>query len=115
MRGPVPAGARDHLEQALVHVSGIAPRPVLRLSGSLTRHDDPALLRPVVAKATIDVSGRVIRAHIAAASETEAINLLEGRLHRILRGLTDREVAARREGRPPAPGEWRHGDLPSHA
>ncbi len=115
VRGPVPAGARDHLEQALVHVSGIAPRPVLRLSGSLTRHEDPALLRPVVAKATIDVSGRVIRAHIAAASETEAINLLESRLHRILRGLTDREVAARREGRQPAPGEWRHGDLPSHA
>lgn len=110
-RGPVPARARENLARALTHVARAAPRPVLRITASLTRHEDPALVAPVVAKASLDVNGRPVRAHVAAASESEAISLLESRLHRNLRELADRGVAERHEGLVPKPGEWRHAAL----
>ena len=111
IRGPVPSHARETLARALIHVTDAAPRPVLRITASLTRHEDPALDRPVVAKASLDVGGRPVRAHVAAATESEAVNQLESRLHRNLRTLAERDVAERREGQVPEPGEWRHSDL----
>jgi len=112
MRGSVPARARENLARALTHVAGASPRPVLRITASLDRHADPALDRPFVAKATFDVNGRPVRAHVAAASVSEAIRLLADRLERNLRALAERDVAGRREGQAPAPGEWQHGAIP---
>ena len=113
IRGPIPARSRTNLEWALARVARVAPQPVLRITASLIRNEDPALVRPVVAKATLDVNGRAVRAHAAAASENEAVSLLESRLHRNLRALADREIAERHEGRAPELGEWRHADIPS--
>lgn len=112
-RGAVPRRARDDLAGALKHVARVAPSPVLGITASLTRHEDPALLRPVVAKASIALSGHSVRAHSTAASESEAIRSLESRLHRRLREIGGRDLAERREGQPPETGEWRHGDLRS--
>lgn len=98
LRGPAPARARERLARALVHASLDAPWPVLRITASLCRHEDPALLRPVIAKASLDVSGRLVRAHAAAATENEAIALLASRLHRNLRDLGERDIAARHRG-----------------
>lgn len=98
LRGPVPARARESLARALVHVSLDAPRPVLRITASLCRQEDPAVLRRVVAKASLDVSGRSVRAHAAAPSESEAIALLESRLHRRLHELAQRDIARRHSG-----------------
>ncbi len=111
IRGSVPSRARENLARALTHAAGVAPQPVLRITASLDRHEDPALARPFVAKATLDVNGRPVRAHVAAASVSEAIRLLEDRLQRNLRALAERDVADRREGRAPEPGEWQHGDI----
>jgi hypothetical protein len=111
LRGHVSARARGELADALVHVAQVAPSPVLHVSASLTRHEDPALPRPVVAKAMLALGRRVVRAHVAAASESEAIGLLESRLQRNLRRLAERDLGERREGRAPEPGEWRHGDI----
>jgi hypothetical protein len=112
IRGSVPSRARKDLARALVHVAAVSPRPVLRITASLDRHEDPALDRPFVAKATLDVNGRTVRAHVAAASVSEAIHLLESRLKRNLHALAERDVAARREGQVPEPGEWKHGATP---
>ncbi len=103
LRGAVPARARESLARALVHVSLEAPLPVLRITGSLSRQADPALPRPVVAKASLDVSGRFVRAHAAAATESEAIALLQSRLHRNVRALAERDVAHRRSAQLPEP------------
>lgn len=84
-RGPVSRHAGEKLARALTEVVRVAPRPVLRVTASLTRHEDPARSRPFVAKATISVAGRSVRAHAAAASENEAVALLESRLRRNLR------------------------------
>lgn len=110
-RGPVPERARDELSHALRVVAEVAPRPVLHIHGSITRHEDPAVARPVVAKAALDLGRHVVRAHVAAASEHEAIDLLEARVHRNLRRLADRAAVERREGRAPTEGEWRHRNV----
>lgn len=89
-RGPVAKHARENLSRALAHVARVAPRPVVRITASLTRDEDPARDRPVLAKATIALNGCAVRAHVRAASESEAIALLESRLHRNLRKLGDR-------------------------
>jgi ribosome-associated translation inhibitor RaiA len=89
-RGPVPKRARVNLARVLTHVARVAPRPVVRITASLTRSEDPARDRPVLAKATIALNGCAVRAHVRAASESEAIALLESRLHRNLRKLGDR-------------------------
>jgi len=111
IRGPVPSRARAELVRALAHVARVAPRPILHVAASLVREEDPALPRPVVAKATIDLGGRIVRAHAAAATESEAIGLLESRLLRNLRRLAERAATERREGQPPEPGEWRHRNI----
>ena len=102
IRGPVRRHAREQLARALDRVAHVAPRPVLRITASLVRREDPALTRPVAAKATIHLSGRPVRVHAEAASENEAITLLESRLHRRLRALADHDLAERR-GRPAPP------------
>lgn len=98
VRGPVEAVEQDRLAQALVHAAQAAPRPVLRITASLTRHEDPALQRPVVAKATVFMGGRTARAHAEAESERDAVDLIEARLLRNLRDIGKRDLARRREG-----------------
>lgn len=83
--GPVSRYAGEKLARALTEVVRVAPGPVLRVTASLTRHEDPARSRPFVAKATISVGARIVRAQAAAASENEAVALLESRLRRNLR------------------------------
>lgn len=112
-RGPVSSGAREDLALALARVARVAPRPVIHINGSLTRHMDPALPHPSVVKASIAMRGRTVRAHAEAASERDAIDLLEPRLRRKLHELHDHELAQRRELGVAEPGEWRHGDLPA--
>ncbi|MGA8253613.1 MAG: HPF/RaiA family ribosome-associated protein, partial [Mycobacterium sp.] len=41
-------------------------RPVLQARVKLTRHRDPAVQRPVVAQASLDVDGRLVRAQVQA-------------------------------------------------
>lgn len=96
----VPAQARDDLERTLARVVDLSPRPVLHARASLERLPDPALERPVLAKAQLDLGVRRVRAHTAATGPVEAIDQLEARLRRSLRDLADREASERRAGAP---------------
>ena len=111
VRGSLPPNAREGLEGALARLARLAPRPLLHARATLERLRDPALERPFVAKARLELAGRAVRAHTAAPSATEAISQLETRLRRVLLDVGEREETARREGRPVQPGTWRHGDL----
>lgn len=113
VRGPVPRRARVELEQMLGRLARFTPRPPLHARGWLLQEEDPALERPVLAKARLDLGRRIVRAQVAAASAPEAIDLLESRLRRNLLDLAERDEAARHQGRAVQPGAWRHGDLPS--
>ncbi len=113
-RGQVSQRARHAAQEKLAKLARLAPHPVLSSRATLVREADPALERPAIAKATMDVSGRIVRAHVAAPEMSEAIDLLVERLRGRLTELTERETARRREPGIAEPGRWRHGDLPTH-
>jgi hypothetical protein len=104
---------RAHALDVLLGVASHAPRPVLHARMTLRVHRDPALERPAVAKASLDVGGRPVRAHVAAETMTEAIDLLERRLRRNLEEIEELTRAHRRETGIEPPREWRHGSLPT--
>ncbi|MGZ8702064.1 MAG: ribosome hibernation promotion factor [Gaiellaceae bacterium] len=112
--GQVSERARHAAEEKLAKLARLAPRPVLFARATLVREADPALERPAIAKATMDVGGRIVRAHVAAPEMSEAIDLLVERLRGRLTELTERETVRRREPGIAEPGRWRHGDLPTH-
>lgn len=90
-----------------------APRPVLSARLALTMEADPALERPAVVKAGVDVSGRIVRAHVACPTMDEAVDRATDRIRRGIHDLAERRRAARRRTGVHELGEWRHGDLPA--
>jgi ribosome-associated translation inhibitor RaiA len=111
--GPIGEHAAAYAEEKVRRACHLAPAPVLFARVALACHRNRSLERPYTAKATVDVGGRLVRAHVAAASATEAVDALESRLRRQLTDLGERREAHRRTGRAQA-GEWRHGSLPAH-
>ena len=105
--------ARAHALDALLAVARHSPRRVLHARLTLRLHRDPALERPAVAKASLDVAGRPVRAHVAAGTMPEAVDLLERRLRRGLEDLEEARRARRHEKGVAVAGEWRHGSLPA--
>jgi ribosome-associated translation inhibitor RaiA len=112
-RGPVAEAAASYAEEKVRRAAEHTPRPVLFGRVTLGVEANPATPRPAIAKATLDVGGRPVRAHVAAARLEEAIDLLEGRLRRGLDMLSGRRQDARTETGDVEPGEWRHGSVPA--
>ncbi len=113
-RGDVSQQARDLAVERLSRVARSAPRTVRRITVTLSHEPDPARERPCIAKGSIDVDGRVVRAHVAAREMIQAVELLEEHMSRRLRDLADRDEATRSLPPTSSPGEWRHGELPAH-
>ncbi|WP_084510246.1 ribosome hibernation promotion factor [Nocardia lijiangensis] len=98
--------AREKLNAALDHAS----EPLLGVRVRLTGHADPAVARPIIAQANVNMNGRPVRVQVAAATAREAIDLLTARLKTRLERL-GRHWEAVRGGRSRVrPHEWRHGD-----
>lgn len=112
-RGAVGDRLRDYAETKVRRAARTAPRPVLFARVALTEHENPSTQRPATAKAALDVSGRLVRAHVAAPTMTEAVDLLADRLERRLRILAEHLEGRRHETGIATPGAWRHGDLPA--
>ncbi|KUN89505.1 integrase [Streptomyces bungoensis] len=113
-QGEMPPGAAEYAQEKVRALTGRTREPVLYARVRLTRMANPAMQRPAIAQANLDVNGRPARAHVAATTMTEAVDLLQDRLAGRL-GRLEQHWEARR-GRTPAPGphEWRHGDEPAH-
>jgi ribosome-associated translation inhibitor RaiA len=92
------AGARVYARQKIAHLARYAPRPVLFARIKLERMADPAVERPAVAEATLEVSGHLLRAHAAAGRLEEAVDLLEDRLRQQLEHLSS-HLHTRQHGR----------------
>lgn len=112
-RGELP-GAADYARRKIGEIGRLTHRPVLHARVKLTWHGDPAVKRPVLAQANLDVDGRLVRAQVEGMTAREAIDRLEARLrHRLERAAQQWE--ARRGGLPAAgPHEWRHESEPTH-
>jgi len=111
--GAVPEASKSYAEEKVRRAARIAPGPILFARVILTEVENPSVERRAIAKTSIDVSGRIVRAHVAAATMTEAIDELADRLERRLEILSEHDEARPHETGVAEPGEWRHGDLPS--
>ena len=112
-RGEVSARERVYAQEKINRIVGLAPGPVLFARVDLTAHADPARERPAFATAELDVNGRLVRAHVAAATMLEAIDLLEARLRDRLERYAHRAEAQHLRHRGGGEHEWRHGDEPT--
>ncbi|MBU8811357.1 ribosome hibernation promotion factor [Mycolicibacterium goodii] len=106
-------GAADYARQKIGGLSRRTHRPVLHARVRLTRHEDPAVERPVIAQANLDVNGRQVRAQVEGLNAREAIDRLEARLRSRLDRIAE-HWEARRGGVPAERGgEWRHESEPT--
>ena len=112
-RGAVPEDARSYALQKIARVIEQAELPVLFARVKLLHHGDPARERSAVVEASLDVDGRLVRAHRGAHDFREAVDLAEERLRDRLRHLADHRRQLSRGGAPFVPGEWRHASRPT--
>jgi hypothetical protein len=96
-QGAVPDEAVELAVQRVRSLLRLAPRPVLFVRVKLALAADPAVSRPATAQATIDASGRIIRAQASARTLAEAADLLHDRLR--VRLAHGRVWPARRQSR----------------
>jgi ribosomal subunit interface protein len=113
VHGQVTETVRAYARDKIGRVARSSPRPILYVRVDLVEETNPSIERAARAKATLDVSGQLVQAHVAAVSLEEAIDRLEARLRRRLERLAERREGERRQTGIPEPGEWRHGDLPT--
>ena len=113
VHGDVADDAGDYARHRLAPVIAHVQDPVLFVKVRLTQAGDPARDRPAQAQATVDVNGDLVRAHVAAASMNEAVDLLRARLQDQLEHRHERLQSRHRRPDASGPGEWRHGDRPT--
>ncbi len=113
-RGAVPGDAAGLAVDKVRSALRAAHKPVLFARVKLTMAADPAVERPAIAQANIDLSGRLIRAQAAAATMRQAIDLLHDRLRVRLEHAARNWEAIR--GREPMgiPHEWRRQSPHAH-
>ncbi|MEZ5144255.1 MAG: HPF/RaiA family ribosome-associated protein [Acidimicrobiales bacterium] len=115
VHGNLPGGVVDYARDKVARLIDRVGQPVLYAEVELDQAPDPARERPAMVEVTLDVNGRPVRAHLAAGSMFEAIDLLEDRLASRLRRHEQRVGRAGRDLHRTgehAAGQWRHGDLP---
>ncbi|GAA4542371.1 HPF/RaiA family ribosome-associated protein [Mycobacterium paraffinicum] len=113
IRDELPAAA-EYARTKVGELTRYASRPVRHARVRLTRHRDPAVQRPVVAQANLDVDGRPVRAQVQADTARESVDLLVARLRRRLERAAEHRDARRGELPPAGPHEWRHESEPAH-
>ncbi len=112
VRGQIPPRAVEYARAKVLAVIGRnAPEPVLFAKVKLAVAADPAVARPALARASLDVNGRAVRAHVAAQTLRAATDLLHDRLRA---QLTRLHLHPHRGGLPAnAQNEWRHEAQPA--
>ena len=107
-------GAADYARTKIGELGRYTRRPVLHARVKLIRHRDPAVQRPVVAQANLDVDGRLIRAQVQAETAREAVDLLAARLRRRLERAAGHWEAHRSQLPSASCHEWRHDSESTH-
>ncbi|MFF9868917.1 sigma 54 modulation/S30EA ribosomal C-terminal domain-containing protein [Streptomyces sp. NPDC013953] len=110
-RGQVPNGADTYAREKVLALISHVSEPVLSVRVKLTQAVNASTVRPATAQAVVDVNGRPVRAHVAASTMFEAVDLLQER-------LTARLARARRYGsrgpRGSGPDDRASWDGPGH-
>jgi ribosome-associated translation inhibitor RaiA len=111
--GQVP-GIDEYVQEKIGGLGRLAHQPVLYGRVRLNRHTDPAVARPVVAQANLDVNGRLVRAQVEGNTPHEAVDQLEARLRHRLERIAERREAKRGNASQADSHEWRHQSEPTH-
>lgn len=114
VRGRVAADAQEYARLRISTLAEHTDEPILYARVKLTQSADPAVIRPAMAQANLDINGRIVRAHVAAESMHEAIDLLHARLVRRLGRSAQHWEARRGHASSHDEGEWRHGQYSEH-
>jgi ribosome-associated translation inhibitor RaiA len=110
-RGPVTMAGPAYARRRIGNLLALEHLPFLAARVTLTMATDPARERPALAEVEIDLTGRIVRAHVAGRTMQEAIDLLQQRLRDQLQHLAEKDRARRhREDRHTVRPEWT--DLP---
>lgn len=96
-RGDFGDGLAELVAKKLASIGRHAHEPVLAIRVELSRHTDPAVARPVEARATVDFNGRQVHATAAGRTARDAIDVVVSRL---VRQMDDRPHASRWRRRP---------------
>jgi ribosome-associated translation inhibitor RaiA len=107
-------GAAQYARDKIGGLGRLTHEPVLHARVKLTRHRDPAVERPVIAQANLDVNGRLVRVQVEGATAREAIDRLESRLRHRLARIAEHWEARRGKSPVSGPHEWRHQSEPVH-
>ncbi|MFJ8625111.1 HPF/RaiA family ribosome-associated protein [Kitasatospora sp. NPDC093550] len=79
-RGEVTSAAPDYARRKMLAVLGRLDEPVLAARVKLAQEANHAMAKPSLAQAVVDLNGRPVRAHVAATTMQEAVDLLQDRL-----------------------------------
>jgi ribosome-associated translation inhibitor RaiA len=82
--------------------------PVRSARVDLIAYADPARKQSALAKAELDIDGKIVRAHAEAQTMAAAVDALQGRLRHRLERFRHRAEAQHLRHR--GDGSWRHGD-----
>ncbi|MFD0273657.1 HPF/RaiA family ribosome-associated protein [Kitasatospora sp. NPDC127111] len=96
-RGPVSLAAPDYARAKVRALLDRAHEPVLAARVKLSQESHRAVARPSLAQVMVDLDGRPVRAHVAAATMQEAVDLLQDRLRVQLSKARQRHHAPRGE------------------
>jgi hypothetical protein len=111
--GSVPEGSSELAAVKVGSELQIAAEPVLSARVTLTVAADPAVARPAIAQATVDMNGRIVRAEAAGQTMRAAIEQMQARLRVRLAGVARNWSALRGTVPTSEAGEWRHRSTPS--
>jgi sigma 54 modulation/S30EA-like ribosomal protein len=102
--GQLPPDIVGYARERLVELARDSREPVRHARITLRRTADPDVSHPALAKASLDVDGRTLRAQVVAVTPREAVDQLYDRLrHRLYRLALHQ-----------APHEWRYPGEPTH-
>lgn len=113
VHGSVPESAVDYARHRIATLLDKIDEPVLHARIKLGQLGDPAVERRWTAEAALDLDGSMLRANVAGHAPNEAVDLLISRIADRLEHRRDRENR-RATALEPEPGQWRHGNLPTH-
>ncbi|MEX1004518.1 MAG: sigma 54 modulation/S30EA ribosomal C-terminal domain-containing protein [Acidimicrobiia bacterium] len=104
---------RDRAVLTVRDLASKASRPVIFARVKLLKDDRRPSDEQAIAQGTLDMSGAVIRAQVAASSIPEAVDLLAMRIQRRMRRITEQREDANQRPAATPDGQWRSGDMPT--
>ena len=110
VKGDVAPTEVDRVRRLVGELDARTHDPVLSAHAVLREERNPRLERPARAEGELDVNGHLVRAGVAAATMTEAVDLLAARLRRELRDFAERRERLARRPHERVVGEWRLSD-----